>query len=604
MANFTFSNYVKGSNSSNYFGLYGEGFYSQSVSGNYTDITVNLYIRYYSIDMWVDKSGAITINGTSTSFTKAAWSDYPSGGGGKALLGTAKTRVYHNSDGKKTNVPISASWTPEITYAGTYYSTLTASTTVDLPTIPRSSSFTLSASSLAVGDQITVSISRASSSFTHTVEFYINSSYYQKYTGVATSKSFQIPTSWYSAMPSSSSCTAYCRVTTYNGNAQIGDQVSKSFIVSVPSNIIPTVGTITIDPVNINSQNILVQNKNRFSVSVSECSAGTGSSIKSYTFSGPGISSTTTSTSVSGGPVSGSGTLTYTVKVTDNRGRSASKSATITCYAYVAPYFKSFSAYRANSSGSIDNNGSYIKCAYEIAYSSVNSTNSPTVKIYGGPSVVTATNGSALINLNGNTTSAYKIYATVSDSYSGSATSNTVTIFGASRIINAANDGLGVAVGKMSERTSSNPNGLFECAFDAKFYRNITINDKTLLDWTHPVGSIYQSTVSTSPAKLFGGTWEEITGRFLFSRTSDIAAGSTGGEATHTLTIDEIPSHGHNLNGSKILLTTNSKAVQETAVAEGVQNVAGFKTATAEGNGRAHNNMPPYLAVYTWKRTK
>lgn len=62
----------------------------------------------------------------------------------------------------------------------------------------------------------------------------------------------------------------------------------------------------------------------------------------------------------------------------------------------------------------------------------------------------------------------------------------------------------------------------------------------------HPVGSIYQSTVSTSPAVLFGGTWTEwVDGRTLISRSNTHAAGTTAGEETHALTKDEMPKHDH-----------------------------------------------------------
>ena len=372
------------------------------------------------------------------------------------VVASGTATIAHNTDGSKS---FSAS-----VGAGIYQWAINCngSGSWALTTIPRASSLSLSASSVNVGSSITANISRASSSFTHTVEFYINSTYYQKYTGVATSQSYTIPTSWYAAMPSSTSCTAYCRITTYSGSTQIGSQVIKSFTVAVPSSIVPTVGTITLDPTDINSKNILVQNKNKITVSVSGCSAGSGSSIKSYTFSGPGISSTTTSTSVSGGPIPSTGTLTYTVTVTDNRGRTASKSATITCYAYSSPYFKSFNAYRSDSSGTADNNGAYIKCSYNLGFSSVNSTNDVTVKIMykksSAPSYSsvtsltnsTLTSGSQILSSIA-LDSTYAVYATITDNYSGSSSSQTITIFGASRVLNITSDGTGVAFGKMAE---------------------------------------------------------------------------------------------------------------------------------------------------------
>lgn len=375
------------------------------------------------------------------------------------VIASGTQTIAHNTDGSKSfSASVSAGiyqWAANCSGSGSWA----------LTTIPRASSLSLSASSVNVGSSITANISRASSSFTHAVEFYINSTYYQKYTGVATSQSYTIPSSWCSYMSSSTSCTAYCRITTYSGSTQIGSPVTKSFTVSIPNvaPYVPTVGTITLTPATINSKSILIQGKNKITVSVSGCSAGTGSSIKSYTFSGPGISSTTTATSVtSDGTISSTGTLTYTVTVTDNRERTASKSATITCYAYSNPYFQSFTAYRSNSSGTADNNGTYIKCSYTLAYASVNSTNDVTVKImykknsataYSSVTSLTdstATSGSQILSSIA-LDSTYTVYATITDNYSGNSSSQTITIFGASRVLNILKSGEGVAFGKMAE---------------------------------------------------------------------------------------------------------------------------------------------------------
>lgn len=130
----------------------------------------------------------------------------------------------------------------------------------------------------------------------------------------------------------------------------------------------------------------------------------------------------------------------------------------------------------------------------------------------------------------------------------------------------------------------------------------------------YPVGSIYVSVSATSPAKLFGGTWSQIQDRFLLAAGSSYAAGRTGGEAEHKLTTSEMPSHSHNKsNGTAVALNGASGKVARSQVAKGEGVYAftasdidslsyGGNTATA-GEGKAHNNMPPYLVVYVWKRT-
>lgn len=131
-------------------------------------------------------------------------------------------------------------------------------------------------------------------------------------------------------------------------------------------------------------------------------------------------------------------------------------------------------------------------------------------------------------------------------------------------------------------------------------------NNKTwaeMLLTIYPVGYIYMSLDSTSPASLFGGTWERITDRFLLGGRSDTyPIGSTGGSATHTLTIDEMPRHFHQFRG---WWNTDHTGDHKVASYEVVQGDAESVDSSClhVGGSQAHNNMPPYLAVYMWKRT-
>lgn len=132
-----------------------------------------------------------------------------------------------------------------------------------------------------------------------------------------------------------------------------------------------------------------------------------------------------------------------------------------------------------------------------------------------------------------------------------------------------------------------------------------TLGSNYILDNVYPVGSIYMSVNSTNPKNLFGGTWEQIQGRFLFGMNSSYPAGSTGGEITHALTIDEMPEHNHTIYypnaggpyGNANIGYPEASGTNMTWCAEMC------KTAPT-GGGAAHNNMPPYLSVYIWKRTK
>lgn len=118
-----------------------------------------------------------------------------------------------------------------------------------------------------------------------------------------------------------------------------------------------------------------------------------------------------------------------------------------------------------------------------------------------------------------------------------------------------------------------------------------------LLEKIYPIGSIYMSVNNVSPASFLGGTWERIQDRFLLGAGSSYSAGSTGGEASHTLTVDEMPSHNHGLKGKG---EGNQEDTIEARANWGEWISAG--TTLSTGGSQAHNNMPPYLAVYIFKR--
>lgn len=133
-----------------------------------------------------------------------------------------------------------------------------------------------------------------------------------------------------------------------------------------------------------------------------------------------------------------------------------------------------------------------------------------------------------------------------------------------------------------------------------------TLTEKfaSIIDIVYPVGSIYMSVNAADPSKLFSGTaWEKLEGRFLLGSSSTYANGATGGEATHALTIDEMPEHRHSIAfpnaggpyGDANISYPESSGTEKTWLAEMC------KTQSAGGSA-AHNNMPPYLVVNMWKR--
>ena len=128
---------------------------------------------------------------------------------------------------------------------------------------------------------------------------------------------------------------------------------------------------------------------------------------------------------------------------------------------------------------------------------------------------------------------------------------------------------------------------------------------KDLLEKVYPVGSYYWSQKNTSPEELFGGKWESISGRFLFSTDSNHSVDSTGGEEMHRLTENEMPTHNHGYsrfgwNGHKCPPISGSNYNFPCRY-----NDSDFFTSDTtdyKGGNQPHNNMPPYITAYCWRR--
>ena len=119
----------------------------------------------------------------------------------------------------------------------------------------------------------------------------------------------------------------------------------------------------------------------------------------------------------------------------------------------------------------------------------------------------------------------------------------------------------------------------------------VTAHDKsgalivgTMVQYTpldaYPVGSVYISEEPVSPAVLFGGTWTQISDRFLLAAGPTYTAGSTGGSATHT--------HAKNETGQSL---------------SNVKNVSGSYVVSTGNYVKTVTALPPYEVYYMWKRT-
>ena len=135
-----------------------------------------------------------------------------------------------------------------------------------------------------------------------------------------------------------------------------------------------------------------------------------------------------------------------------------------------------------------------------------------------------------------------------------------------------------------------------------------------LANLLYPVGSYYWSSNPTDPGTLFGGTWEQIKDRFILAAGGSYTVGSTGGEATHTLTVDEMPSHDHRIRVFASEDGLSGKTLRDAEQGKPLAarwneyyNLSSSKNIEQRidltGGGAAHNNMPPYIVAYCWHRT-
>jgi hypothetical protein len=315
---------------------------SQSVANNTSTVTAKVQLvstgSSYTIVSSATKSGSLTINGTKYSFNFSA---ALSGNQTKTLF-TKTVTVSHASDGTKT-CAFSATCGINVTLSGTYYGNITASGNGTFNTIARASTISSVTASVAVNgtNAVAVAITRASSSFTHTVVFTFGS-YTQTVNNVGTSTSYAIPTNWLNAIPNGTSGTGKVTVTTYSGNTKVGSAVSKNFTLTVPATVVPTISGVTL------SEGVsglaaqfggYVQSKSKLSVKITAAGA-LSSTIKTYKTVVQGV--TFTGASITSGLLMHSGTSTVTITVTDSRGRTASTTRSITVIPYAAPKITSF----------------------------------------------------------------------------------------------------------------------------------------------------------------------------------------------------------------------------------------------------------------------
>ncbi len=552
---------------------------SQSIADNKSTLALTLYIydgtgESYNLDA---NSCYYTLQGTKV------YNPYRYNSKGWYKLGSKTITVAHNSVGKGS-VTLTADWHSGFTSSYTP-SSLMVSGTVNLPDIPRASS--VSASGLVLGSAGTLVVTRAVSTFTHTIKLKCGSAAQVTVAtkSGATSISYTPPLDWAAQNTSGTSVNITAEVTTYNGDAVVGTNTA-TLTASVPASVKPTLSVSLADTSGYQATYGWVQGKSALKATFT--AAGSyGSTIKSKSLTIGGKAASPDGANA----LAGSGTMAVVATVTDSRGRTASVSKNIIVNAYSGPGVQDLTFVRGSYANGVwaDNAmGADIKLTFTLSLQLTG--NKASVEITGTSALTNQTSGAKTVYLTAfgtDTTSVVQVKAT--DAL-GTVVTREITIPTVSVPMNMNFTLPGICFGGVAEHEKM-----------VEFKWPIRYLGKALLDYLHPIGSIYQSTDATSPADLFGGTWEQVKDVFLLAAGDSHAAGSTGGEEEHVLTAAEMANHTHGYDYTGQSDTTGTGAIK--IVSPGGTANAYTGKATSNCGGQAHNNMPPYLAVYTWRRT-
>lgn len=429
---------------------------SQSVANNTTTISWTLQLVAGSsgrIDSSASKDWSVTVNGTKYSGTNTV----AVANNATKTLASGKTTIGHDSDGTKT---FSYSFSQEfgITFSGSSIGTKSGSGTGTLNTIPRATTPTLSASSVNMGAAVTISLPRASSSFTHDLAYaFAGSSYVSLSTGVATSLTWTVPLSLANSIPNATSGTVTIRCITKNGSTTVGTK-TVLLTAKVPAFVVPTISTVALSEATsgIAAQfGAYVQSKSTIKATIT-ASGAYSSTIKSYstTFQGK----TYTGSNWTSGAVTKSGNLSMVTTVTDSRGRTAKKTTTVSVTAYTAPQISHFRALRCDAEGNAQSDGVYALVSYAYAVASVGGKNTASAKVewklstsasYSTTPLLTdtatdSTNTAWTDSVTFSTDNQYNLRLTVTDWFGASATYGAVIPSGAV-VLDIAASGKGIS---------------------------------------------------------------------------------------------------------------------------------------------------------------
>lgn len=562
---------------------------TQNAAGNYSDVTVKHTLvigSAYSLNI-ASRTNTCSVGGVSQGYTSGSINQK----GGSVLLGTTVHRVSHNADGTKT-AQLSDTFNINATIDGTKVGSITASGSITLDRIARNATI-LTANDFTDETNPTLTYSNPSSFVCDvSIEFAGGSiTRAGAISGAGGSYTMQLTDAERMTLRNASKNSptlkvTYALKTTIDGTAYYSRAERKMNVVDAA----PELGAVSYEDTNAatvavtGDKSRIIQNHSTLTVKVPTSTAKKGATITGYTIAFGGVTKTVKAAgAVSLGSVDVSYSQALTVTATDSRGFTASKSVQVTVDDYSAPTAV-IDLHRLNNFEPT----TYITVYPRYSY--VNGKNSVTIAArfkkvsdssYGTP-VALADSIQSTVTCDRD--SAYDFVVTIADKLEST----------------DYNLALGKGIPAFfidTEKSSVGVNCLptQDNAFQLSDAAWLTAQG------AYPVGAIYLSVTNVNPATLFGGTWEAIGGRFLLGANSTYAAGSTGGESAHKLTTSEMPRHNHTLDNYNTAAgnTTAYMTVQAQAKVGYNGNVQTLYT----GGDGSHNNMPPYLAVYMWKRT-
>lgn len=423
--------------------------------------------------------------------------------------------VAHNSDGTLT-LALSASFTTDLAPSLTGGS---VSTSWTLTTIPRTSDFTVSPSSVDAGGSVTIKVIPASSSFTHTatIGFY-GKTLTLDFPAGTTQKTATIPKDWLYQMTSATSGAATVIVATKSGSTTIGSDAA-SLTIRAPASVVPTIGDLAITRIDNGvpeDWGVYVQGYSTAQVQITGAAGAYGSTIRSYAINASGFAASGAEATI--GPITLSGAVDIWGTVIDSRLRSAVMTKTIQVVPYSKPWFTSTPAViRSNASGEEDANGEYIAitAAWDCAVKDKNTC--------AGTYRITPVSGSAS-ELTGTLTSGVQTVVQASSDYSWAvaitltdalaSSPYTATVPTGSTLMDFRAGGKGIAIGKVAEADG------FDVDMVTKFRRDVDM----LGSLTLPVFGLLKSTLSGVSAATAGtdyATPAQVDGVVTIGGTTD-----------------------------------------------------------------------------------